>query len=203
MTGAASAITIRPEQSGDEDVIFALTEAAFRNMPFSDGSEPTIVKRLRDDGDLTLSLVASLVAENTGKIVGHIAMSPVTINGGPSDQSRKNWYGLGPVSVWPDLQGQGIGSALINQAIADMRQLGAKGIILLGSPEYYSRFGFKHEPKLTYPGPPAEYFQTLLLEGELPSGVVSYARGFGYSLTHIQLLNPRGQAVAFHDHAAV
>ena len=60
-----------------------------------------------------------------------------------------------------------------------MRQKDAKGIILLGSNEYYPRFGFKHEPQLKYPGPPPEYFQCLLLEGELPSGEVSYAPAFG------------------------
>ncbi|WP_082701079.1 GNAT family N-acetyltransferase [Erythrobacter sp. YT30] len=175
MTAPEIAITLRPERAGDEETIFALTEAAFRDMLFSDGDEQHLVNQLREDGDLTLSLVA----EDAERIVGHIAISPVRISGGPPENDRDNWYGLGPVSVWPDLQGQGIGSALINRAIADMRARGAKGIILLGSPEYYSRFGFKHEPQLAYPGPPAEYFQALLLDGCLPSGVVTYAPAFG------------------------
>ena len=67
----------------------------------------------------------------------------------------------------------------IRRAIADMRERGAKGIALLGSTEYYPRFGFRHEPQLTYPGPPAEYFQCLLLDGELPSGEVAYSHAFG------------------------
>lgn len=175
MMGPETAIILRPEAKGDEDTIFALTEAAFRDKLFSDGSEPHIVNRLREDGDLTLSLVA----EDADKIVGHIAISPVRISGGPPDNDRDGWYGLGPVSVWPDLQGQGIGGALINRVIADLKAQGAKGIILLGSPEYYSRFGFKHEPQLAYPGSPEGYFQALLLDGELPSGVVTYAHGFG------------------------
>ena len=165
-----NAVTIRPEQGGDEAVIHALTEAAFRDMPFSDGNEQHLVDALRGDGDLTLSLVA----QDAQRIVGHIAFSPVSISDGSLD-----WYGLGPVSVWPELHGQGIGSALVNRGIADMRALGARGIVLLGSPEYYSRFGFEHDPKLAYPGPPAEYFQRLVIEGPEPSGVVSYARGFG------------------------
>lgn len=163
-------ITIRPETSADEATIFALTEAAFANMPFSDGDEQHLVDRLRKDGDLALSLVA----EDGSRIVGHIAFSPVTISDGTPD-----WYGLGPVSVCPELHGNGIGGALIRRGIADLRERGAKGIVLLGSTEYYPRFGFAHEPQLTYPGPPPEYFQVLVLDGDLPSGEVAYARAFG------------------------
>jgi len=162
-------VTIRPESQGDEDAIFELTEAAFRNMPFSDGDEQQLVGRLRADGDLTLSLVA----EDKARIVGHIAFSPVTIG-----DDTKHWYGLGPVSVWPQLHHRGIGGALIKRGIADMRGCGAKGIVLLGSNEYYPRFGFKHFAQLTFPGPPPEYFQALLLDGEMPSGKVDYVPGF-------------------------
>lgn len=169
MSGPQIAITIRPEAPGDEETIFALTEAAFAEMKHSDGDEQQLVNRLRDDGDLVLSLVA----EDGERIVGHIAFSRVTISDGAED-----WYGLGPVSVWPADQRLGVGSALIRRGIADLRERGAKGIVLLGSPEYYRRFGFSHEPQLTFPGPPAEYFQTLVLEGDLPSGEVTYARGF-------------------------
>ena len=170
MIGPEHPITIRPEAPGDEAAIYALTEAAFADMPFSDGDEQDLVNRLRADGDLTLSLVA----EDVERIVGHIAFSPVTISHGTS-----GWYGLGPVSVWPELHHKGIGGALIKRGIADMRQMGAKGIALLGSNEYYPRFGFKHEPQLNYPGAPPEYFQCLVLDGELPRGEVSYAPGFG------------------------
>ena len=165
-----SAFAIRPERAGDEQVIHDLTEAAFRDMPFSDGDEQDLVDRLRADGDLTLSLVA----EDANRIVGHIAFSPVTISDGSSD-----WYGLGPVSVLPELQRGGIGGKLIQRGIADMRAIGARGIVLLGSTDYYPRFGFEHDPQLVYPGPPAEYFQRLVLEGEAPSGTVSYAPAFG------------------------
>ena len=162
-------VTIRPEASGDEPAIFALTEAAFADMPFSNGDEQHLVERLRADGDLALSLVA----EDAERIVGHIAFSRVSISGGAQD-----WYGLGPVSVWPEMQGQGIGGALIKRGIADLRQLGAKGVVLLGSSDYYARFGFRHEPQVTFPGPPPEYFQALVLDGDLPSGEVTYARAF-------------------------
>ena len=167
-------ITIRPEAPGDEATIFALTEAAFRVQPHADGDEQELVNALRDNGDLALSLVA----EDAERIVGHIAFSRVSISDGTPD-----WYGLGPVSVWPELHRRGIGSALIYRGIADLRQMGAKGIVLLGSTEYYPRFGFRHEPQLTYPGPPAEYFQCLVLQGELPHGEVTYAPAFGPGAT--------------------
>lgn len=163
-------LNIRPEEPDDRRPIDVLTEAAFRETPYSDGDEQRLVDRLRKDGDLTLSLVV----ETSDGVVAHIAFSPVTISDG-----TKGWYGLGPVSVWPELQGKGIGGNLINHGITEMRQLGAKGIVLLGSPEYYARFGFKSDPKLSYPGPPAEYFQYLVLDGEMPNGQVSYAAAFG------------------------
>ncbi|TRD11196.1 N-acetyltransferase [Erythrobacter insulae] len=170
MKSAQMPITIRPEAAGDEKTIHALTTAAFKDMPFADGDEPDLIDRLRAASDLTLSLVA----EDVERIVGHIAFSPVTISDGTRD-----WYGLGPVSVWPELQKKGVGSALIERGIADLRAAGAKGIVLLGSNIYYPRFGFVHEPQLTYKGAPPEYFQCMLLDGELPSGETRFAPAFG------------------------
>ena len=164
-------ITIRPERPGDERAIHALTEAAFRDMPHADGDEQDLVDRLRADGDLVLSLVATNMDE---AIVGHIAFSPVTISDGTRD-----WFGLGPVSVIPSAQRGGIGAALVERGIADMRERGARGIVLLGDPNYYARFGFEHDPQLAYPGPPAEYFQRLVLTDDAPAGTVRYAPAFG------------------------
>lgn len=170
MSGLGTPIAIRPEARGDETTIFALTQSAFIGMEFSDGTEGYVVDKLREDGDLTLSLVAL----DRLRIVGHIAISPLSISDGTTD-----WYALGPVSVSPDLQRKGIGSALITRAIADMREKGAKGVALLGSTEYYPRFGFRHESQLRYPGPSPEYFQCLVLDGDLPSGEVAYSTAFG------------------------
>ena len=161
--------TIRPELRGDEKVIHRMTEAAFKDMPFSEGDEQHLVDALRRDGDLALSLVA----EDTTRVIGHIAFSRVEISDGTPD-----WYDLGPMSVWPELHHRGIGSALVRCGIADLRERGAAGVVLLGSPAYYARFGFRHEPQLRYPGPPPEYFQCLVLEGRLPAGEVTYAPAF-------------------------
>ncbi|MGY6637514.1 MAG: GNAT family N-acetyltransferase [Erythrobacter sp.] len=163
------AVTIRSEQPGDEAIIHHLTQAAFRDMPFSDGKEQHLVDALRRNGDLALSLVA----EADAKVVGHIAFSRVTISDGTPD-----WYGLGPVSVWPELHHRGIGSALVRRGVTDLRACGAAGVVLLGNPAYYARFGFVHDPRLSYPGTPPEYFQCLVLKGKLPIGEVSYADAF-------------------------
>jgi putative acetyltransferase len=163
-------ITIRLERPEDVPEIHAVTEAAFRGRPYSDGSEPGILDRLRRDGDLRLSLVA----EEDGEVVGHIAFSPVSISDGAQD-----WYGLGPVSVRPDKQGRGTGAQLIQHGLAELRNRKACGVVLLGNPKYYGRFGFVHDPALSYPGPPAEYFQRLVLMGDAPAGEVRYAPAFG------------------------
>jgi putative acetyltransferase len=165
-----SALIIRPETDADHAQISVVTNAAFAEVDHSDGSEVQIIDGLRQNGDLALSLVA----EDGERIVGHVAISPVTI----SDGSR-GWYGLGPISVLPACQREGVGLRLMQRAIADMREAGASGIVLLGEPAYYRRFGFEHDPQLSYPGPPAEYFQRLVLAGEAPSGTVSYAPAFG------------------------
>jgi len=166
-----TAWTIRDERQGDEGAIAALTEAAFRQAPHASGTESAIVDRLRAAGDLALSLV---LVDADEAIVGHGAFSPVTISDGAS-----GWYGLGPVSVIPLRQRGGIGSALIDAGLGRLRESGAHGCVVLGEPEYYGRFGFRHEPRLVYPGPPAEYFQALVLAGPTPEGTVRYAPAFG------------------------
>ena len=163
--------TIRDERPGDEPAIAALTAAAFHDVAHSDGSEAAIVERLRADGDLAISLVA----ENLDlAIVGHAAFSPVAISDG-----TPRWYGLGPCSVIPLRQRAGIGSALIEEGLERLRQVGAGGCVVLGDPAYYRRFGFEHDPALAYPGPPPEYFQRMILSGPAPRGAVTYAPAFG------------------------
>ena len=120
----------------------------------------------------------SLVAEMDGKVVGHVAFSVVTING-----EDKGWYGLGPVSVSPELQKQGIGSKLIREGLSLIREKGAKGCVLEGDPEYYQRFGFKTYPDLFYEGTPApKYFMALPFYDEVPEGKVEFHQAFYVSI---------------------
>ena len=124
---------------------------------------------LRNSGQLTLSLVA----EYNNEVMGHIAFSPVSI----SDQST-GWYGLGPVSVQPEYQAQGVGSKLINDGLAALKDLGAAGCVLLDEPEYYGRFGFKADSRLVLENVPAEYFQVLAFSKTIPTDSIVYAEAF-------------------------
>lgn len=161
--------TLRSENAGDIAVIVALTRAAFAKAPHSSGSESAIVDALRAAGALTVSLVADV----DGQVVGHVAISPVSISDG-----SHGWYGLGPVSVLPAYQGRGIGTGLINQALAQLQAKGAAGCVVLGEPGYYQRFGFAAVPGLQLPGVPAHYFQARCFGSAMAQGTVAYHAGF-------------------------
>lgn len=160
---------IRSERPGDANAIHALTRDAFEHAPHSIHTEQHIVDALRDAGALAMSLVA----EDAGSIVGHVALSPVQLSDG-----SEGWYGLGPISVAPERQGQGVGAALMQAAIKALEAMGAAGCVLLGDPTYYGRFGFHAEPRLRLPGVPAAYFQARLLRGEWPDAEVTYHMAF-------------------------
>lgn len=160
---------IRPEARGDADAIRAITKAAFEHAEHSSGTEAAIVDALRQADALTISLVA----EEDGEPVGHIAFSPVTIEG-----EHGGWFGLGPVSVMPERQGQGIGIALIEEGLELLRSRGASGCVVLGDPAYYGRFGFSSAHALRYGDVPSQYFQSLPFLETRPSGEVAYDPAF-------------------------
>lgn len=162
-------IVIRQEQPDDMQSIHDVTVAAFLNAPHSDHNEQFIVRELRKAS----ALLVSLVAEVNGKMVGHVAVSPVAI----SDNSE-NWYGLGPISVIPGYQRKGVGSKLMQAAIEALRTTGASGCVLLGNPNFYHRFGFSPIEGLILEGVPAEYFQALVFQGDIPQGEVVYHQAF-------------------------
>lgn len=162
-------LVIRPECEGDIDTIESIIIEAFIEHPHSDNTEHHLVARLRETNALTISLVAEI----NNVVVGHIAFSKVNIN-----NEFIGWYGLAPVSVKPDYQHQGVGSHLILSGINAMRDIGAKGCVLLGEPEYYNRFGFKTCNDIEFKGVPPEYFQSLLLMGDMPSGNIEYHHAF-------------------------
>jgi putative acetyltransferase len=160
---------IRNERSTDIEAIAEVTIAAFQNHPISHQTEHFIIKALRDAKALTISLVAEI----DGKIVGHVAFSPVTI----SDGSR-NWHGLGPVSVLPEYQKQGIGKSLIREGLSLLRAQGSRGCVLVGDPHYYQRFGFKNIPDLTLEGVPKEVFLALPFDKKAAQGTVTFHESF-------------------------
>jgi putative acetyltransferase len=160
---------IRNETSADVSAIEAVTIAAFLNAPHTGHTEHFIVSALRKAGKLTLSLVAGA----NGSIIGHVAVSPVSISDGAA-----GWFGLGPISVTPEHQGRGVGSRLMREALRILRERGAAGCVLLGEPGFYSRFGFRADPTLILADVPAEYFQAISFDSSRPHGVVSYHGAF-------------------------
>jgi len=160
---------IRHETAADIATIDIVTIAAFQTLAISNHTEQFIVSALRAAGALTISLVA----EVKGQVVGHVAFSPVTISDG-----SQNWFGLGPVSVSPEFQRQGIGQALIHEGLSKLKALGGRGCCLVGDPNYYKRFGFRNTTGLIHEGVPPEVFLALPLNGHVPQGMVVFHEGF-------------------------
>ncbi len=140
-----AAVVIRPETRHDGDAVAALLTAAFGG-----GAEAALVRALRADGDLSLSLVA----EAAGTIIGHAALSPL--------DADLPAYALAPVAVAPKAQRLGIGAALIGQAVAWADEA---SVVVLGDPGYYGPLGFLPTDLASpYTGP------ALQMIGNLPKG---------------------------------
>jgi putative acetyltransferase len=162
-------IAVRSETDADVNAIAEVTVAAFKTLKISPHTESFIIAALRAANALTVSLVA----ETGGRVVGHIAFSPVTLSDG-----TRNWYGLGPVSVLPACQRQGIGKALIREGLSRLKQMKAQGCCLVGHPDYYRKLGFKNIPGLVHEGVPPEVFFALSFDGRIPQGAVTFHEGF-------------------------
>ena len=131
-------IIIRQETPDDYAKVIELTEKAFETMEFSDQKEGQLVEKLRKATTFIPEL--SLVAELKNQLVGHILFTPLVIDNG---QLQFQSLVLGPVSVLPEFQKQGIGGQLIVAGHQKARELGFESVILIGHPEYYPRFGYK------------------------------------------------------------
>jgi putative acetyltransferase len=160
---------IRSETPADYKPISDIHIAAFANHPYSRQTEHLIVDALRAADATTISLVAEI----DGSVVGHIAFSPVKIDG-----KDGLWFGIGPLAVLPSFQRQGIGTALVNEGLNVLRGQGAHGCVLVGDPAYYTRFGFRNDAKLAMHGVPAENLLCLSLIGPTPAGEVAHHPAF-------------------------
>ncbi|QWC56666.1 GNAT family N-acetyltransferase [Erythrobacter sp. 3-20A1M] len=161
---------VRPETAEDFPAIRALTQASFHEANYGWDDAANALDRMRLAGSLALSLVALNMDE---AVIGHIAFSPITVSDGTT-----GWFDLAPLSVMATRQRTGIGGSLIVRGVAEMRAAGARGIVVMGDPAYYSRFGFQPVPDLTLQGAPTEWLLALPLEGEAPSGAIRLSPGF-------------------------
>lgn len=160
---------VRREMAGDVAAVRRVICLAF------DGDdEAGLVDRLRADGDLILSLVA----EQDGQVIGHVAFSRLSI---ANDSGVTPGVSLAPVGILPQMQRKGAGRALIEAGHDQLRHVGETVVFVLGDPVYYSRFGYSVKGAdafdCAYAGP---YFQWLRLSPQAPAaGVISYAPAFG------------------------
>lgn len=163
--GMAGPPSIREERAADRDAVRAVTQAAFGAE-----AEAELVERLHADGDAEIALVAE---EGEGRLAGHILFSRMA--------APFRALGLAPVSVAPERQGSGIGSALIRAGLARARDQGWEAVFVLGDPRYYGRFGFTAAAaapfRCAYSGP---HLMALPLGTAMPAGGgdIAYAPAF-------------------------
>ncbi|WP_108813975.1 GNAT family N-acetyltransferase [Loktanella sp. Alg231-35] len=159
-------VTLRPERAEDQKTLHALIAAAFAPMNFSDGTEADALDRLRRDGDLSLSLIATIEAN----IVGHVAFSPATVSGAEGD-----WFALGPIAIKAPFQRQGIGTKLSLAGLDWLKARGAAGCVLIGNPHVYGPMGFASNASLTHGDLPHAFVQFVSFTGTVPQGEVIFA----------------------------
>lgn len=166
---------IRAENKNDIEKIYYLVKTVFKRAEYSDGKEHELVNALRNSTAFIPQL--SLVAEIDDVIVGHILFSKIKI--GDSIE-----LALAPLSVLPEYQRQGIGTALMKEGHKIARELGYNYSIVLGSEKYYPKVGYTSAKKFGILPPfdvPSDNFMVLPLcdENIKVSGIVEYAKEFG------------------------
>jgi len=126
---------IRPERAEDRSVIWEINRLAFGGE-----AEPNLVDKIRNSAGFIPQL--SLVAVRHCRVVGHILFSPIEIRLDDRPDQPMLALALAPMAVHPDLQKQGIGSALVRHGLEICRDLGHAVAVVVGHPDYYPRFGF-------------------------------------------------------------
>ncbi len=130
-------ITVRPENAVDAPAIAEVILRAFQSLSYSDHTEQVMVDRLRASNAYLPPL--AMVAEIANQIVGHIMLTRVAIRDGETSFAS---LALAPLSVLPEFQNRGVGTALVKEAHKRALHLGFSSVIVLGTPHYYSQFGY-------------------------------------------------------------
>lgn len=166
---------IRQERETDYTEIYELIKEAFASAEHADGNEQDLVIALRKGNDFVPEL--ALVAEIDGKLAGHIMFSKAKIG-------NDTVLALAPLSVKPEFQRQGVGTALMNEAHKKAKALGYQYSLVLGSEFYYPRVGYLPAEQfgvIVPDGIPPKNLMILKLDENAESigGEVTYAKEFG------------------------
>lgn len=169
--GGQDSLVIRERREGDDAAIRQVVDAAFGRP-----AESRLVEALRA-ADLA---AVELVATEGEEVVGHLLMSALSVF---LDDQPVPALALAPLSVRPQRQGQGIGTALMEVGLDVARARQWDAVVVLGDPEYYARFGFTAEAAAHLESPySGDSFMALeLAEGALDGedGLVVYPPPFG------------------------
>jgi predicted N-acetyltransferase YhbS len=189
--GDTSVVDVRTETTEDYAQTEAVVEMAFRAASHSSQSEHVLVKDLRQCQAAfvpELSFVATVGAGDDRKVVGHVMLTRVRIVVEAFDageHSSSLILALAPLSVVPDMQRKGVGKLLVTAAHNAARDMGFSAVIILGDPEYYSRFGYsalsRHGIKLPFSVPDEFCMGIELVDGALgglQGGIVEYSPPF-------------------------
>ncbi|MFJ2617976.1 GNAT family N-acetyltransferase [Glutamicibacter sp. NPDC087344] len=166
---------IRPESYDDRAAVYAVTHAAFAGLdPMVEPEEVGLLQKLFDCDAYDSRY--SLVALDGSAVIGHVIATWGQVEGRPL-------LGLGPIAVAPEYQHRGVGSILMQHIHDRAEEAHLSGIVLLGSPAYYHRFGYETSSERgIYPSDPAwgEHFMVRVFDAaSLPTGNYRYAEPFG------------------------
>lgn len=169
-------LVIRPAHAEDAEAIDSVIRAAFAATEFGHQGEADLVRMIGADGDT----LVSLVAERDGAIAGHVLFSRMDVE---ADGVPLSGAGLAPVSVVPQLQGQGIGDALIRAGLEELCAQGVAISFVLGHADYYPRFGYSPDLAARFASPfGGPHFMAMMLDSGAAwplGGRADYAPAFG------------------------
>ncbi|MEG3133303.1 N-acetyltransferase [Rouxiella sp. T17] len=146
---------------------------------FGRDDEADLVQRLREDGLLTLGIVAT---DDEGGVAGYAAFTPVDVHG-----EDRQWVALGPLAVEASQRGQKVGEKLIYEGLDALNEFGYAAVVVQGAPDYFARFGFKpaaaHQLHSRWPDSEKSFQLYVLADNALEdaSGLVEYPPHFNHN----------------------